>query len=202
MASQDSPERARQTQALLEAARAGSSSALGKLLETCRNYLLLIANQDLDADLRAKVGPSDLVQETFLRAKNHWRDFQGDTENALLAWLRQILANQVRDARRGFDAQIRSVDREVAENPTRLEDKADTPSAQAIAAEQQVALDRAMARLPEDYRQVVVLRNWERRSFKEIGAVLGRSGEAARKLWARAIEKLQQILENPSDESA
>jgi RNA polymerase sigma-70 factor (ECF subfamily) len=153
----------------------------------------------LDNDLRAKVGPSDLVQETFLRAKDHWRDFTGGSEEELLAWLRHILLNQVHDARRDFDTQKRQVDREVTESPSHLEDPAASPSAQAIAAEQQAALNEALAQLPEDYRHVIVLRNWERRSFKEIGADLGRSAEAARKLWARAIEKLQQLLEKPAD---
>ncbi len=198
MSTQDSEERERQFRAWLEAFRAGSTSSLGKLLESCRNYLLLIANQSLDENLRPKVGPSDLVQETFLRAQNHWVDFQGDSDEELLAWLRQILLNQVNDARRKFDAEKRQVDREVAVNQAQLEDMSagtGTPSAQAVAAEQRAALDQAMARLPEDYRQVVVLRNWERRSFEQIGAIMGaRSAEAARKLWARAIENLQLLL--------
>jgi RNA polymerase sigma factor (sigma-70 family) len=66
-----------------------------------------------------------------------------------------------------------------------------------IAAERHSALDKAMARLPEEYRRLVVLRNWERRSFAEIGALVGRSAEAARKLWACAIEDLQEFLQNP-----
>jgi RNA polymerase sigma-70 factor, ECF subfamily len=56
----------------LPAARAGSREALGQALEICRGYLLRVANQGLDAELRAKGGASDLVQETFLEAQ---RDF-------------------------------------------------------------------------------------------------------------------------------
>jgi hypothetical protein len=40
----------------LESARAGSRSALGDALDACRNYLLLVANQQLDSDLRGKAG--------------------------------------------------------------------------------------------------------------------------------------------------
>jgi RNA polymerase sigma-70 factor (ECF subfamily) len=47
-------------------ARKGSREALGRLLETCRPYLLLVANNELDRDLQAKAGASDLVQETFI----------------------------------------------------------------------------------------------------------------------------------------
>jgi len=199
MAAEDSLPGEQQVQAWLQAARQGSSSSLGKLLESCRNYLLLIANQSVDNGLRAKIGPSDLVQETFLRAQNHWRDFQGDSEQEWLAWLRQILVNQLHDARRDFEAQKRQLDREVAESASQLRDPADSPSAEIIAAEERTALQRALSELSAEQRQAVIMRNWERRSFKDIGAALGRSPEAARKLWARAIEKLQQLLDKPAD---
>jgi hypothetical protein len=67
----------RQTSQLMQAARAGSAEALGRLLEGCRAYLLLAANRQLDADLQAKGGPSDLVQETFLEAQKDFPPFQG-----------------------------------------------------------------------------------------------------------------------------
>ena len=76
----------------LAEARAGHDSAVGRLLEAARLYLLLVANRELPPDLRPKVGPSDLVQETLLRAHRHFGQFRGATEDELLAWLRQILA--------------------------------------------------------------------------------------------------------------
>jgi RNA polymerase sigma-70 factor (ECF subfamily) len=191
-------ERDEQIRAWLAAAREGSSSSLGELLETCRNYLLLVANQTVDVDLQAKVAPSDLVQETFLRAQRSLKDFDGSKEAELLAWLRRILLNQIYDARRDFDAQKRQVEREAIVHPSDLPvitgGRPETPSSLAVEAEQRKALEDAMARLPEEYRQVVMLRNWERRSFADIGVLLGRSDEAARKLWGRAIEKLQELL--------
>ena len=53
----------------LAAARAGSREALGRVLESCRGYLLLIAQQELDPALQARGGASDLVQQTFLEAQ-------------------------------------------------------------------------------------------------------------------------------------
>ena len=53
----------------LAAARTGSSEALGQALQACRGYLLLLAERELDPDLRAKGGASDVVQETFLEAQ-------------------------------------------------------------------------------------------------------------------------------------
>ena len=85
----------------LEAA-AGSPEALGSLLEMCRPYLLGVGNQQLEMDLQAKAGASDLVQETFLEAQRDFRGFHGGNEAELLAWLRQILLNNFANLRRHY----------------------------------------------------------------------------------------------------
>jgi DNA-directed RNA polymerase specialized sigma24 family protein len=54
-----------------------------------------------------------------------------------------------------------------------------------------------LAQLPEPQQQIVRLRSYEDLSFEEAGRCMGRSAEAARKLWGRAIEQLQQLLEPP-----
>ena len=64
--------------ASLAAARAGSAEALGRLFQQFRPYLLAIAAAELDADLTAKVAPSDLVQETFLEGQRDFAAFRGD----------------------------------------------------------------------------------------------------------------------------
>jgi RNA polymerase sigma-70 factor (ECF subfamily) len=58
-----------------------------------------------------------------------------------------------------------------------------------------VILADALARLPADYREVIILRNLEQLPFEEIGQRLGRSSGAARMLWARALEKLSRLCE-------
>jgi RNA polymerase sigma-70 factor (ECF subfamily) len=62
------------------------------------------------------------------------------------------------------------------------------------AAEEAAALHAAMSRLSEDYREVLHLRNWQQLPFMDIGEKMGRSAEAARKLWSRALVQLQQEL--------
>ena len=59
----------------LEAARQGSPDALGQVLEYCRPYLLAVANEQLETDLQAKAGASDLVQDTFVEAHPRLRYF-------------------------------------------------------------------------------------------------------------------------------
>jgi RNA polymerase sigma-70 factor (ECF subfamily) len=187
----------------LAAARAGSKDALGQALEACRGYLLLIANQELAPDLQAKGGASDLVQETFLEAQRDFAHFQGNSDPELRAWLRRVLLNNVANFTRHYRATgKRAVGREQALDPGpasswRAGDPAadtPTPSGQAMAHEQALALQKALERLPEDYRQVIALRHQEQLTFDEIGQRLQRTGNAARLLWLRAIERLQAEL--------
>jgi RNA polymerase sigma-70 factor (ECF subfamily) len=190
----------------LPAARAGSREALGKLLEAARHYLLSIARQEFDPDLRAKNSPSDVVQETFVEAQRAFGQFQGDTEAELLAWLRQLLLHRVGKLRRRYrDTQKRQLAREVALGGDDsgsglagiLAAGTLSPSGQAMEHEQDQALQAALGRLPEDYRRVITLRHEHQLPFEEIGRLLDRSPEAARKLWARAVERLQEELDPP-----
>ena len=100
---------------LIARAQAGSLEELGQLLETCRNYLLLVASSELPPELRAKGGASDLVQETFLAAQQHFPRFKGSTEREFLAWMRGILKHTSSHFRRGYQGTLRrGVKREVA----------------------------------------------------------------------------------------
>jgi RNA polymerase sigma-70 factor (ECF subfamily) len=186
----------------ISAARAGSSEALGQALQACRKYLLLVACKEFDEELRGKGGASDLVQETFLKAHRHFDRFHGETEGELLAWLRQLLLNNLISFRRLFVAGKRRVVREVrldgadSSSPVReLRATAPSPSEQALGRERDQSLQRALERLPADYRHVLTLRHMDGYSFEEIGRSIGRSANAARKLWARSVERLQHELD-------
>jgi len=189
----------------LSAARSGSKDALGRALEACRRYLLGVARYEIDVRLKAKVGLSDLVQDTFLEAQRAFTTFRGHSEVDLRAWLRRLLQHQASKlGRRYRTTQKRALARESmagfaigqleissAETPT--------PSVELIAEEQLQRLFQAVEKLPDDYRRVIRMRYVERISFEEIGRRMQRSGNAARLLWLRAIERIKQELES-SDE--
>jgi RNA polymerase sigma-70 factor (ECF subfamily) len=186
----------------LAEARAGSPEALGRVLEACRGYLLLVAEEDLDPGLRAKGGASDLVQQTFLEAQGDFDRFRGGSEDELLAWLRHLLRNNLIDFTRQYRATAkRGVDREVPltgdDSTSREAVPTDTPSPSgyAMARERDDALRAALDRLPEDYRAILRLRYDDGLGFDEIAARMGRTPEAARKLWARAVARLQQEMD-------
>ena len=94
---------------LFSHARKGDEQELGKLLTLYRNYLTILATTQLDARLRRRISPSDLVQEAMLGAYRDFPKFRGTTERELLAWLRQILTNHLVGAVRRFGADLRDV---------------------------------------------------------------------------------------------
>lgn len=195
---------AHNTGQLLVEARTGHVAALGQALEACRNYLLLIADREMDPQLRAKGGASDLVQQTFLEAQKDFDRFHGNTEQELLAWLRRMLLNNVANFRRHWvETDKRRADREIpltSNDPSRtgaswLSDGGLTPSRELMAGERDSAVQVAMARLPDDYQQVLRMRYVDDLPFETIAEAMNRSPNAVRKLWARAVERLQDELE-------
>ncbi len=185
-----------QSRSLGEARR--DRHSLGQLLDAYRPYLLHIANDSLPEDLRGKAGASDLVQQTFLEAHRDFVGFRGETELELRAWLKQILSHNLANLARQFRAQKRYVGRELdlsAVDRSLPPPEQGTTASSILGAQEEIGrLDRALAELSPEHRQVILLRNRERCSFPEIGRALDRSPDAARKLWARAIERLQEEL--------
>jgi RNA polymerase sigma-70 factor, ECF subfamily len=189
---------------LVAAARGGSREALGRVLDACRRYLLGVAEGELSPDLRSKGGASDLVQETFLEAQRDFARFEGSSPEELRAWLRQVLLHNVGAFARRYRATgKREIAREVGfgadgsflgiqQVPA---GSTLSPSGVAIEQEQALALRRAVDRLPDEYRRVVVLRFEDGLSFEEIGQITDRTAEAARKVWSRAMERLRQEWE-------
>lgn len=183
------------------AARGGSGEALGTLLAACRDYLLLVANRELEASLRAKISPSDVVQETFVEAQQNFGGFVGQSEQELLAWLRRILVNNLSAARRKYlGTQCRNINLEISLDDSKadvgaaaaLVAKLSTPSKHALLTEQLRSVAQVLATLPADYQQVLTLRYWERLSVTQIAGRMGRTPDAVQKLWFRAIDRFKR----------
>jgi RNA polymerase sigma-70 factor (ECF subfamily) len=189
---------ATELEAWIEAARGGNKDALGQALVSIRDYLLLVANEQLDATLQAKGGASDLVQETFFRAQRGFGAFRGRSAAEWRAWLRRILLRHLANERRRFHvAGKRRVQREVSLQsgmPLWSVGRVESPSRDLARREQETALLEALARLPEHYREVVIGHHRQKLAFDEIGKQRGISAEAARKLWSRALLYLKKEL--------
>jgi len=192
-------------QQLLEEARAGDGTTLGRLLELYRRYLTLLARVQIGQRLQGKVDASDLVQETFLEAHRNFTTFRGGSEAELIRWLRQILAANLADMfRRYLGTQGRDVrlEREIEagiDHSSVMLDRGlvavqSSPSQQASQREQAVLLADALDELPGDYREVLVLRNLEGLTFPQVAQRMGRSVDSVEKLWMRGLVRLRQVL--------
>jgi len=84
----------------------------GHHLERFRAYLHLLARLHLDPRLRAKLAPSDVVQQTLLQAFQGLGGFRGGTDAEVAAWLRRILARNLAHAVRDLGRSKRDVARE------------------------------------------------------------------------------------------
>jgi RNA polymerase sigma-70 factor (ECF subfamily) len=188
---------------LLSAARGGDAGALGQLLNAYRPFLLAMATAQFDSDLKAKAGPSDVVQETFVDAQRDFPNFKSGTEAQFRIWLYTLLMNNLADLRKRY---LRTAKRQVRrERPLNASDSkrllhsladADgrSPSNAAISREEHARINAALERLTPAYRQIIILRSKERRSFAHIAALIGKSPDAARMLWQRAIARLRREL--------
>ena len=191
---------------LLHQARAGDGPTLGRLLELYRAYLGVLARVQIGRRLQGKVDASDLVQEAFLVAYRDFPQFRGTTENEFRSWLRQILASLLANLVRHYQgAQCRDVRLErrltvELDQSSQALDRGlvaaqESPSQQAARREQSLVLAEALGRLPEEWRELLILRHLEGLTFPEVAKRLGRTVDSVKKLWPRALAGLRRLLE-------
>lgn len=168
-------------------------------------WLRVLARQEMHRRLASKFDPSDVVQQTMMAAWQAWDQLEAEDEPHRLAWLRQILAHQLAHQVRHYEGTAkRSIEREQSlqesldQSAARLDAmipaRDPSPSSQAVASEQRAELARALEQLPDDYRQVLFLRNLEELSHAEIARRMNRSEAAVRMLWLRALTALGQSV--------
>lgn len=187
----------------LSAARSGERSQLGVLLNLYRRYLLTIASEKLPQEVVAKAAPSDLVQETLFLAFRGFNGFRGTSEHELRAWLNRILARKIievhryyrRFAKRDVSRELRLSDVHKEEDVLIRSTEGSSSVADAIGKEETArSFDDALATLNEEQREAIRLRSFDQLPFDEIGLRLGKSADAAQKLWGRAIRNLTRAL--------
>ena len=195
------------TEEWIAEARAGSPVAISRSTEACRTYMLMIANVEIDADIRRKIGASDIVQEALLTAQQSFESFDGTSEAQLRRWVRQILINKIANTWRFYgQTACRDINREQpllgingADGRDNLIDPHPTPRQDALAKEKALAVERTIRRLPQRYQQLIKLRSFEQRSFAEIGEHMNISADAARKAWYRAIDRFRRAWQETAE---
>jgi RNA polymerase sigma-70 factor (ECF subfamily) len=176
--------------------------------EHFREYLRMLARAQIDARLQGKLDPSDIVQDTLLKAHQAREQFHGDNEGEMAAWLRKILANSLLDAVRRYSteardvAQERSLEAALQESSLRLEkwlaSEQSSPSQQAERHERMLRLAVTLGQLPDEQRRALELKHLEGWSVEAIGRHLRRSEAAVAGLLRRGLKRLRELLVHPT----
>src|SRR6516162_4404310 len=191
---------------LLAEARAGQQESLGALLERYRAELRLLVCSKIAPHLQARANPSDLVQETFFQASQHFDQFRGSSEREWLNWLRRIMRRRLsRFVRKHVWTHKRNIYQEISLAPENgssaragahgrppIADRGSSPSSCAQRRELAEMVAQRLSQLSPAHRDVLVLRNLEGLAFEEVARRMRRSPGAVRVLWLRALDQLRR----------
>lgn len=202
-----------QTQQLLSGARNGDADAVNRLMERHRVAVRRLIQMRLDNALASRVDASDVVQDVLFEASRRMEDYISNPSMPFHLWLRQLAKDRIIDMhRRHRTAQRRSVDREqhiqslgnddrsAADLATLLKDAELTPAAATVRKEMEQRFLEALNELPDDDRELILMRHFEHLGNGEVAEALGLSAPAAGMRYLRAIRRLRQAL-GTDDES-
>ena len=150
------------------------------------------------AELKDPDDAFDVSQEVFIRLYNAAGGFR--FESTLKTWLYRMCKNCAYDYMRKFyrhkavQLSYKSPEEETAEDVEVVSET--TPEEEILRREKINAVRKAVTELPEDMRDVIVLREFEDMQYSEIAQVLGISEGTVKSRISRAREHLKKVLEN------
>ena len=179
---------------LVEKLRSGDSTAMEELYSVYRGrlYSLILGQVDRDEALA-----EDLVQEVFLAALSSLHKFRGDSQ--LYTWLRSIAFHKINDfyrhqARKPRPQQSSSdLDFALLEH---IGDDAPATSTEMESEEVRQSVHQALADLPQDYQEVLVLKYLKGMPVLAISQIMGRSPKSVEGLLSRARKAMRDNIEN------
>jgi RNA polymerase sigma-70 factor (ECF subfamily) len=134
----------------------------------------------------------DLVQETTLRALRGFESLR--SEGPLRAWLLTILRNLFINSYRAKKRVPASVSLDALENPDPVVPTEPSPERQVFSRMESEAVNRAVANLPEDYREVLILSDMRGMSYQEISVVMELPIGTVRSRLSRARNRIRRAL--------
>jgi RNA polymerase sigma factor (sigma-70 family) len=177
---------------LINRVKAGDAAARERLVARCIPPLRRWARGRLPSYARDMLDTEDLVQEAVIAALGRIQGFEARREGALQAYLRQALANRIKDVIRY--KRRRPLQTELPED---ARDQGESPLEQVIGLENTERYEAAMLRLRDTDREAIIARVELRYSYQELAVALGKpSADAARVAVARAVYRLAQEITN------
>ena len=183
----DPPAQLTTTIDLLERFKRGDNDAVGLLVERSLPPLRRWARGRLPGWARSLADTQDLVQDAVVRSLPHLKHFEARHPGALQAYLRQAIANHIRDEIR----KVRVRPPVGGDVPEGHVDPAPTPLEHAIGRQRLERYESALARLEPEEQEAIIARLELQQSYEEVALALGKpSAAAARMAVARAVKKL------------
>jgi RNA polymerase sigma-70 factor (ECF subfamily) len=202
------------TQQLLDDAKGGDADAVNRLMDRHRESLRRMVQLRLDQKIQRRIDVSDVVQDVLVEANRRLQDYLANPIMPYHLWLRQIAQDRIIDAHRRHRASAkRSVDRErnlavpaaddhsTMQLAAKLCDDQLTPAAAATQAELAKAVEAAIAKLPDQDCEIIVMRHYEQLSNQEIAQALSLTEPAASMRYLRAIRRLKELMVNPGSDA-
>ncbi len=191
-----------ETQGLLRRLAAGDRRAIDRLLTMHRSELHRVVELRLEPRLRARVDPSDVVQEAQLDVLARLDDYLERRPMPFRLWLRKTTHERLlKIRRRHVEATCRSARREEClpdhsslQLAQRLFARDATPSRQTARRELADRVRDAMARLAETDREILLMRVLESLPYEDVGQILAIEPAAARQRYGRALVRLNRLL--------
>ncbi|MFT4844158.1 MAG: RNA polymerase sigma-70 factor (ECF subfamily) [Planctomycetota bacterium] len=186
---------------LLQAAKAGDHDALDEILLMTEDRLRRVVDRRLGPKLRASMRQSDVLQNSYLAMLDALPRFEGDNPDDFVAWIAQMIENDIRRQNRWFNADKRKAPSRTSQRNLLagiLGQPIPTPSAEMSRHEERMAVREAMSRLEADHARVIELATFEDMSHSEIADQMGRTAPACRMLLMRARTALALELERLS----
>ena len=174
-------------------------------LQRARPALRMLAKQRVPYRLWRRVDPSDVVQVALKEAHEKRRQFRGDSEAQLLAWLRPILLHRLIDELRRYRAKKQDIGRDRglddawSEATSRVRTEAAvsaTPSRELIQRETVDRVSQALEKLPKNQSLVVILLHFQGLKISEVASMMGKSNAAVAALLHRALTSLGKALKD------
>jgi RNA polymerase sigma-70 factor (ECF subfamily) len=186
---------------LIQAFRGGDEAALRRLFERYEKMVRGRVERRIPADLTRKFSVEDILQETWLTVFRRIGDFESRGDGAFGGWVARIALFKLREEIRRFrETRRRGASREVTKGARPdtqwFEGGGPSPSEFAMGRELELRLEAAMGSLPKDYREALTLVQAKRLTLREAAERMGRSREAMKKLYARAVAKLAAMMES------
>lgn len=185
------------TLALLERLKSGEREAAGEIYRRYHDELLLYVRARLGSKLRSALESEDVLQSVALEAVRALPGFEPRGDDSLRRFLHTLVLNKIRDRADTYGAAKRQGGVPLTESL--LGSVAAPAGPPSYHDEVYLRLERCLLSLPDEMREAIELRRIEGLSSREAAARMGRSDDAMRKLYSRALARLTLAMEGPGE---